>query len=193
MELVPNINMPEITLFGCLSGIVVFISSMALTSNIKPFQRYLETDISVFQHRTAACVVWTLLIIGIFATISAAFDNGIAAGLLQSICIGLGFAMRDVLSNVFAWFYLWYEPWAIKDNKITLIHSALGGPVHGTLNNINTFTTTLKENNSQLVIPNRYFLTGMVRHSYSIYTRQITNNNNTQDGKNSTSNTTMVF
>ena len=162
-----NVNMPNITLLGCLTGIVIFISTMTLTNNIQPIQQYLETDISVFQHRTAACIVWVLVIIGVFATISAAFDNGIAAGLLQSICIGLGFAMRDILSNVFAWFYLWYEPWAEKNATIKLVHSALTSEaIEGQLDTINTFTTTIKQDNYFLVVPNRYFLTGMVRHSY---------------------------
>ena len=159
-------NLPDITLLGCLSGIIIFISTMTLSSNIRPIQRYLETDVSVFQHRTGVCLIWIIVTVGIFSSVSVAFDNGIAFGLLQSLCLGLGFALRDILSNVFAWFYLWYAPWATRQNKLTLIHSAfVSTDVEGTLHTIDTFTSTLKTSNGLIIVPNRYFLSGIVRHS----------------------------
>ena len=151
-------NLPDITLLGCLSGIIIFVSTMTLTSNIRPIQRYLETDVSVFQHRTGVCLIWIIVTVGIFSSVSVAFDNGIAFGLLQSLCLGLGFALRDILSNVFAWFYLWYAPWAPRQHKLTT-------DVEGTLHTIDTFTSTLKTSNGLIIVPNRYFLSGIVRHS----------------------------
>lgn len=156
------------TLFGVLIGIVVVLCSMTLTSNVRSLQQFLEVDLSAYQHRSAAIVTWSIGCVGIFVALTSAFGAATATSLVQSVLVGLGFALRDVLSNVFAWFYLWHQPWVQRNAEVTLDYYAFKA-IPGRIVTVDTFTTTLqvdKDNNETqvVVIPNRYFLTGMVTY-----------------------------